>query len=320
MAIDVTPLYQPLQVKNKTLRNRIIMPPMVQLRHITSPEGMEWYRERAQGVSLVIVEATSVNRFGKDLSVQTLKPLVDAVHDAGALIAVQLFPVTFDFPRTEPLPSPNDFTLGDIATVVQGFQTATEMCAEAGFDGIEPHGAHNYPINQFFSPEQNTRTDAYGGSIENRMRFALSIVRTVRQVAEKHDMLVLYRHTPVGHGYDIPESLELAKALIREGVDILDISPASADAPADRAAPFKNLGVPVIAVNMLDEIDRALEVFAEDRADLIAIGRGLIADPEWPIKVKEGRFDDIVKCMKCDEGCFGNLKTGEPVACVEWRP
>lgn len=320
MAIDVTPMFQPLQVKNKTLRNRLIMPPMVQLRHITSPEGISWYRERAQGVALVIVEATSVNRFGKDLTIQTLKLLVDAVHEAGALIAIQLFPVTFDFPRTEPLPSPNDFTLDDIATVIRGFQTATQMCAEAGFDGVEPHGAHNYPINQFFSPEENTRTDAYGGSRENRMRFALSIVRSVRHVIEKNDMLQLYRHTPVGKGYGISESLEFAKALIREGVDMLDISPASADAPADRAAPFKNLGVPVIAVNELDEIDRALEVFSENRADLIAIGRGLIADPEWPLKVQAGRFDDIVQCMKCDEGCFGNLKLGEPVACIEWKP
>ena len=95
-------------------------------------------------------------------------------------------------------------------------------------------------------------------------------------------------------------------------------TPASGDEPADRAAPFKDLGAPVIAVNELDEIYRALEVFSENRADLIAIGHGLIADPEWPIKVRENRFDDIVTCMKCDEGCFGNLKLGEPVACVEW--
>ena len=318
MATDVTPMFQPLQVKNKTLRNRLVMPPMVQLRHITSPGGMAWYRERAQGVALVIVEATSVNRFGKDLTIQTLKPLVDAVHEAGALIAIQLFPVSFDFPRTEPLPSPNDFTLDDIATVIRDYQMATEMCGEAGFDGVEPHGAHNYPINQFFSPEQNTRTDAYGGSLENRMRFARSIVGSVRHITNKNDMLQLYRHTPVGKGYGIAESLELAKALIGEGVDILDISPASADAPADRAAPFKNLGVPIIAVNELDELDRALEVFLENRADLIAIGRGLIADPEWPLKVQEGRFDDIVQCTRCDEGCFGNLKLGEPVECIEW--
>lgn len=319
MNIDVSPLFQPLNVKNKTLRNRIIMPPMVQLRPITSAESIEWYRERAQGVSLVIVEATAVNRFGNGLTVQTLKPLVDAVHEAGSLIAIQLFPVTFDFPRTEPLPTPSDFTLDDIAEIIRNFQTATEICAEAGFDGVEPHGAHNYPINQFFSPEQNTRIDAYGGSLENRMRFALSIVSTVRHITEKYGMLQLYRHTPVGKGYGISESIEFAKALIKKGVDMLDISPASADAPADRAAPFKNLGVPVIAVNELDDIYRALEVFSEDRADLIAIGRGLIADPEWPIKIKEKRFDDIVTCMKCDEGCFGNLKLGEPVACIEWH-
>ncbi|MBT3605613.1 MAG: hypothetical protein HN521_21330 [Candidatus Latescibacteria bacterium] len=75
-----------------------------------------------------------------------------------------------------------DFTLDDIAKIIRNFQTATEMCAEAGFDGVEPQGAHNYPINQFFSPERNTRIDAYGGSFANHMRFALPIVSSVRHI------------------------------------------------------------------------------------------------------------------------------------------
>lgn len=312
--INVTPLFTPLTIKTKTLRNRIVMPPMVQLRHITSPEGIAWYAERARGgAALIIVEATGVPRFGDDLTVETLKPLVDAVHEAGALIAVQLFPVRFGRVVT-----PAKVSDEEMVQIFDQYHTATEICAAAGFDGVEPHGAHGYLINRFFSPVQNTREDDWNGSLANRMRFALRIVDAVQPVCEANDMLLLYRHTPVGKGYGIEESLVLAKALVAAGVDVLDLSPSSVDAPGDRAAPFMDLGVPCIAVNGLDDIDRALEVLNEDRADLIAIARGLIADPAWPNKVQAGRFDDIVKCIKCDVKCFGNLRKRIPVECTQW--
>ena len=107
------------------------------------------------------------------------------------------------------------------------------------------------------------------------------------------------------------------EALIRAGVDILDLSPSSAERPGDRAAPFVGLGAPVIAVNNLDIVERALEVLNEKRADLVAVGRGLIADADWPIKVKEGRLGDIVACTKCDE-CYADLRKGGPVGCIQW--
>jgi 2,4-dienoyl-CoA reductase-like NADH-dependent reductase (Old Yellow Enzyme family) len=149
------------------------------------------------------------------------------------------------------------------------------------------------------------------------MRLALRIVEAVRPAC-KSGMLLLYRHTPVGEGYGVEESLVLAEELVKAGVDILDISPASDEDPGDRAAPFKAMGVPVIAVNDLDVVERALEVLNEGRADLAAVGRGLIADPDWPTKVKEGRLDEIMKCSKCNERCFGNLRQGVPIACAEW--
>ena len=106
--------------------------------------------------------------------------------------------------------------------------------------------------------------------------------------------------------------------LVDAGIDVLDISPASSEGPADMAAPFRGLGVPVIAVNDMDVVERALEALNRERADLIAVGRGLIADPQWPAKIRQGRFDDIVKCVKCDEKCFGNLAEGIPIACTQW--
>ena len=316
--IDVSPLFEPLTVRGKSLRSRVVLPPMVQLRNITSADGIEWYRARAAGgVGLVIVEATAVNRFGTELLADNLRPLVDAIHEGGALAAIQLFPVTFDFPRTEAPPAPADLSIDDIAGIVDDYQRAAAICADAGFDGVEPHGAHGYLLNQFFSPGQNARTDLYGGPQANRERFALQIIQVLRPLRED-GLLLLYRHTPVGSGYGIDDSRIFLGHLVQAGVDILDISPASDAAPGDRAAPFTGLGVPVIAVNHMDEVDRAVEVLDEARADLIAIGRGLIADPQWPRKVREGRFDEIIHCERCNEGCFGHLKKGIPVVCVEW--
>jgi len=312
MTPDPSPLFQPLTIAGQALRNRIVMPPMVTVRRITSQDGIEWYGERARGgAGLVIVEATAVNGFGSDLTPATLKPLVDAIHDRGALAAIQLFPVSLG--RSV---SPAGVSRHEIEEIISLYSTAAEVCAQAGFDGVEPHGAHGYLINQFFSPVQNQRTDEFGGEIEDRMRFALSIVDATRRAAGH--MMLLYRHTPVGEGYGIQESLVLADELVKAGVHVLDISPASADAPGDRAAPFKRLGVPVIAVNELDEVERALEVLDQDRADLVAVGRGLIADPEWPAKVRDGRFDDIVKCIRCNEMCYGNLSKRIPIACTQW--
>jgi len=312
--MDVSPLFRPLVVRNKTLRNRVVMPPMVVLRGLTTPEGIEWYGQHARGgVGLAIVEATAVNRFGTELTAENMKPLVDAIHEGGALAAIQLFPETRGAAS-----APAELSTGQIEEMVRDYRLATELCAGAGFDGVEPHGAHGFLLNQFFSPVQNLRADEYGGSLNDRMRLALEIVKTVRPVCDSNDLLLLYRHTPVGQGYGIKESLVLGQHLVAAGVDILDISPASVEQPGDRAAPFKSLGVPVIAVNQLDRVERAIEVLNEQRADLVAIGRGLIADPNWPVKIKSGRFDDIIQCTYCDVKCFGNLDKGIPVECTQW--
>jgi 2,4-dienoyl-CoA reductase-like NADH-dependent reductase (Old Yellow Enzyme family) len=320
---DAMPLFVPLQVGrrnlfHKTLRNRIVMPPMVVNRGLATPEGREWYGRRARGgVGLVIVEATNVISLGdagtrSTLTAENLRPLAAAIHTGGALAAIQLFPG-----RRGQAVSPAELADEEIQQLIARYRTAAQVCAEAGFDGVEPHGAHGFLLNQFFSPVKNARTDAYGGTLDGRMRLALDIVTAIRPIADQAGMLILYRHTPVGPGYGIDESLALVEALVEAGVDILDISPASDVAPGDRAAPFVDLGVPVIAVNQLDRLERALEVLRERRATLVAVGRGLIADPDWPIKVREGRLGEIVTCTDCDE-CFADLRRGEPVGCTQW--
>jgi len=313
MTTDTSLLFQPLQIKGKRLRNRIVMPPMVVKRDLAGPDAQTWYGARASGgVGLVIVEATQVGLFGDTLTAGNLRPLVDAIHAGGAVAAIQLYPHTPGLGA-----SPGELTAAEIEALVDAYRAAAETCTGAGFDGIEPHGAHGYLLNQFFSPERNGRADAYGAAtLENRMRLALRIVEAVRPVVERAEMLLFYRHTPVGPGYGVEESLVLAKALAAAGVDVLDLSPSSIDAPGDRAAPFVPLGVPVIAVGELDRVERAVEVLREGRASLVAVGRGLIADPEWANKVREGRADGIVECIYCDQ-CHEDLRAGVPVGCSQ---
>jgi 2,4-dienoyl-CoA reductase-like NADH-dependent reductase (Old Yellow Enzyme family) len=312
MTVDCSPLFAPLTVRGQTLRNRLVLPPMVVLRELTTPEGIAWYGQHARGgVGLVIVEATDTLDFRGHLTAENLRPLVEAIHAGGALAAIQLFPGARGQSTT-----PADLAAEEVQSLLADYARATTICRQAGFDGVEPHGAHGYLLNQFFSPVQNQRGDGYGGSLAGRMRLATEIARVTREALGAEGLL-LYRHSPVGQGYGIAESLELTAALVAAGVDILDLSPSSVSAPGDHAAPFRIHGVPVIAVNGLDEPERAVEALTAGRADLIAIGRGLIADAEWPNKVRAGRMADIVRCIRCDQ-CHADLSAGVPVTCSQW--
>jgi len=318
MPLDVSPLFEPLHVKGHVFPNRVVMPPMATNRGVASPDGLDWYAEHAAGgVGLVIVEAVPVGRFGRDLSVESLSRLAHVVHAHGVPVVMQLFPMTdrrpFDWDA-----KPADLHPPQIRELLLDFETASRICAEAGFDGVEPHGAHGFLLNRFFSPKDNQRTDKFGGSPANRMRLGLEVAKAARRGVGE-DRLLLYRHTPAQEGsYDLDESLRFAERLVKAGVDILDISPSSVKAPADLAAPFRQFGVPVIGVGLLDEVERALDALTQRRADLVAVGRGLIADPLWPRKVREGRLSEIVKCVRCDEKCYGNLNKGLPIECTQW--
>lgn len=309
-------LFEPLEVKGRRLKNRIVVPPMATNRDIVGDDGIEWYRRLAEGgAALVIVEGTPVSRFGEDLTEEGLRRLAEAIHEGGALAAIQLFMDGRARGR-----GPSDLSREEIAEFVRLFREAAAICAKSGFDAVEPHGAHGFLLNQFFSPLKNRREDEYGGDLEGRGRLGAEIVKAIRE--EVGDaLLLLYRHTPVEEGgYTLEESLDFARRLVEAGLDILDLSPSSARRPGDLAEPFKRaLAVPVITVGQLDVHERAVEALREGRADLVAIGRGLIADPYWPKKTEEGRLDDILRCKRCNEGCFGNLRRGLPVECAQWR-
>ncbi|MHC4562796.1 MAG: oxidoreductase [Planctomycetota bacterium] len=306
-------LFSPLSIGSLELRNRVVVPPMVQLRSITSADGLGWYRRLAGGgAGLVIVEATGVPRFGDDLTVESLRPLVEAVHGEGAAIAIQLFPILFGTDADV-----NDLSAEQIDGIVAQYGRAAEICRDAGFDGIEPHGAHGFLINRFFMPDQNQRNDDYGGSLENRCRLGVQIVERIRQ-AVGDGLLIVYRHTPVGEQYGVDDSLELARRLVAAGLDVLDVSPAMAENVADLAAPFAEaLDVPVIAVNGMDDPTAACGAIRDGLCSLVAVGRQMIADARWPDKVRTGRDDEILACTECN-GCFDDLEAGQPVTCNLW--
>lgn len=261
---------------------------------------------------MVIVEATGVTRFGHELGGDNLRPLVDVIHSEGAAAAIQLFA---DLPRE--VSGPDELSADEIRVVIEAFGNAAKICAAAGFDAVEVHGAHGFLLNKFFMPDQNHRTDAYGGSTEDRCRLGVEIVRRIHtDVADS--LLILYRHTPEGEAYSIADSLDLAGRLEKAGLNVFHVSPARKESAADLARPFKEcLNIAVIAVGGMEEPEAAVQALREERCDLVAIGKQMIADAQWPNKVREDRQEEVLECTQCGL-CFTDLSEHRPVKCVLW--
>jgi 2,4-dienoyl-CoA reductase-like NADH-dependent reductase (Old Yellow Enzyme family) len=174
---------------------------------------------------------------------------------------------------------------------------AAERAIKAGFDGVEIHGAHGFLLNQFFSPISNRRTDEYGGSLENRMRFPLEVVRKVREIVGGR--LLLYR---IGSddldpkGTQIEDSKRFASLLVSQGVNIIDVSGGLCGSRPQQlegkqgyfvaqAEEIKNVvNVPVIGVGGITDVKFANSLMSEGRIDVVAVGRRLLEDPNWPEK------------------------------------
>lgn len=315
MAIqDLARLFEPITIKGKEFKNRIVMPPMVTYLKIGTDECTDWYGRHAQGgPALVALGATSVLRFGDELTPDSLRPVVEAIHEGGAYAGIQLFPCAFGEPVHPP-----DLTAKQLAEMIEHYVRAATICQRSGFDWLEPHGAHDYLLNQFFSPVHNQRTDQYGQDMAGRMRLSLAIVRAMRGACDDQT-IIAWRHSPVKEGYGMAESLVFAEELVRAGVDVLSISPATAEGPGDHSAPFMSVGVPVLAAHELGTPQRALEVLVNNRAHLVGVGRQLIADPDWTRKLQEGRTEEIVECKKCNAKCYGHIKKKIPIECAQWE-
>ncbi len=256
-------LFEPIKIQNVEFRNRIIMPSMETCFGMENGEVSErliaYYRERAKGgAGWIIVENTYVDRSGRsrkyqlgvdqDEKIPGLKKLVDAVHAYGAKISLQIChtgrQTKSQWGGVQPIaPSPIPCTLNDekprsieikeIAGIIEWFGKAAFRAKEAGFDGVEIHGAHGYLIHQFLSPLSNRRTDSYGGTLANRMRMALEVLDEVRKRVGR-EFLVGYRMSASDYmegGLRIEETLEVGRRLEGKGLDVLHVSGGMAGVP-----------------------------------------------------------------------------------------
>lgn len=324
---DFPLLLGPVEIAGLSLANRVVMPPMVTAMQVGSEQHQAWYAARARGgVGLIIMEAIWAQRLCEDEFCERLEPTVAGIREYGVPVVIQLFQPGATPEGEQFAPSETDdaraATEAELAAIPARFAEAAARCRELGFAGVEPHGAHGFFLNQAFSPLRNRRDDRYGGSLERRMTLALEIVAAIRREVGP-DFVIFYRHTAVEPGgYSLEDSVAFLGRLLEAGVNVLDISPSSSNAPqadhCDLAGPVRDaLGAPVIAVGGMENPPRAEAALQAGKCDLCAVGRQLIADADWPRKVREGRLDDIIECVKCNEKCYGNLRRSVPIGCIE---
>jgi 2,4-dienoyl-CoA reductase-like NADH-dependent reductase (Old Yellow Enzyme family)/thioredoxin reductase len=286
----------------------------------------------------------------KDELISGLKELTEAVHRHGAKIAIQLYHagrqttskvtgMSIVAPSSIPCPveqeMPKELSVDEIKELIEAFGQAARRAKEAGFDAVEIHGAHGYLLNQFLSPYSNKRTDEYGGIFENRMRFPLEVVKKVREEVGT-DFPVIYRMSAeeyVKGGLTIEDTKIFAQKLVEAGIDALHISGGVYESAAmiiqpaaipqgcfvENAAAIKkaiNSKVPVIVVGRIKDPVMAEQIIQEGKADLVSMGRALLADPELPKKISEGKTQEIRKCIGCNRGCIDRLFQDVDIACA----
>ncbi|MDO8673418.1 MAG: NADH:flavin oxidoreductase [Dehalococcoidia bacterium] len=331
-------LFEPLEIKGLKLKNRIVMAPMATNFGLRSERAITYYTERAKGgVGLVIAQGTPISIFQSQSFLAGVAKLVDAIHAAGAKAAIQLWWGN-ELPSGEAVaPSATgnmrEITREEIADTVQRYAFAAGKAKEAGFDAVNIHGAHQYFLHQFFSPRTNQRTDEYGGSLDRRMRFAVDIVAATR-AAVGDDYPIMYRHSAreyFANGITIEHTKEFAVALEKAGVDIIDVSVGRGPGKIDLISPRKNQPLAthadlaaavkgvvkkarVVAVGRMNTGEVTERVLQEGKADLIAVGRQLIADPYWARKVREGCEAEIVVCTACNK-CNKTFEKQIALAC-----
>ncbi len=361
---DLSPLFQPFRIRGMELKNRIVMAPMVT--NYATQDGavtqrlIDYLVARAWGgVGLITAEATYVRADGRGFSYQLgihrddlvpgLRQLTQLVHEGHAKISVQLFhagrqtgrritgmqPVA-PSPLADPSSGelPRELSVQEIHEIEDSFVQAALRAKDAGFDAVEVHGAHGYLIAEFLSPFSNRRTDEYGGNPEGWSRFAVEIVRKIRQ-AVGDSFPILFRISAdeyVPGGLTLSETRALARMVQDAGADCISVSAGNYASPGlitvppmetDRAlfVPLAKgikevVSVPVIAVGRLHSPSIASQVISQGQADLIALGRALLTDPGWVEKAQRGEVDEIKPCISCNEACINYLLQDMPISCL----
>jgi len=336
---NLVALFTPINIKGLEIKNRIVMAPLQLSLGFRSQRARAFYLERARGgVGAIILPATAVDILASDEAwgksgalasfLQGLSSLVADIHGAGAKIGIQLwhgfhFPagltgVQGEFIAPSTTGDARELKASEIKIIISKFAAAAANAKEAGLDFVDIHGAHAYLLHRFFSPLDNRRSDKYGGSVEKRMTFALECVKAVRKaVGEAYPVFWrLSAEEGVVGGITLEQSIKLAQALKKAGVDVIDVSygriprqimPSKREPMGtyiSQAEAIKNaVKIPVIAVGRINSPQLADAIIAQDKADFVALGRQLITEPYWPKKAQEGRTGDIVLCDSCNKRC-----------------
>lgn len=281
-----------------------------------------------------------------------LGELAENIHDYGAKVAVQFMPGAGRHVRLEilkyagavaasPLPAfwdpsvtARELTTEEAERLTHAFQFSAEVVRGAGIDAIEINAHGGYIVDGFLTGLWNKRTDKYGGDLEGRLTFLLEIIESIRKGAGV-DFPIIVKY-PLTHylegGRQVEEGLEIARRLEAIGIDALDIDagcydetyywflPTTYQPPGctvDLAEKVKRVvNIPIITVGRLQYPDFAERVLQDGKADFIALARGLLADPEWANKVKEGRLEDVRPCLGDHEGCIGRFYAGMSISCT----
>lgn len=337
--------------KGVTLKNRVVMAPMTTWSsnddYTISDEEVKYYKRRVNGVGLVITGCTHVqpngigftNEFASydDKFIPSLRKLAEAAKSGGAPAILQIFHggnkalpaltpdgevVSSSALATEasdfaPSVLPRELSHDEILEVIHAFGETTRRAIEAGFDGVEIHGAHGFLLQNFFSPFFNRREDEWGGSLENRLRFPLAVVQEIKNVIKKHTtkpFILGYRISPDEHqagGLRMKDTYELINRLIEANVDYVHASLANAlsskpvDSQNDKTyleliVDHVNGRVPVLAAGSMvtaDDVKMALD----KGLSLAAIGHTLIMNPDWVEKVQNGKEAEIVTALKASK-------------------
>lgn len=285
-----------------------------------------------------------------DKAIPGLKKLVDVAHKYNTKIGIQLYhagrqtsskvtgtpPVA---PSILPDPTINELPVAldeaGIRRLVRAYGKSAFRAKKSGFDFVEIHGAHGYLITQFLSPYSNKRKDRYGGSLQKRMTFLLEVFAEVRKNVGKNFPIVvrLSGEEMVPDGITIADTVKISRKLEEVGADAVHISAgnyasytrgymippmAMKDGPLVHLAATvrKNVGIPVIAVGKIRTPEMASTIIKKKQADFIGLGRTLLADPDWPNKVRSRKTDQINRCIACNQGCIGRLFEQKDVWCT----
>jgi 2,4-dienoyl-CoA reductase-like NADH-dependent reductase (Old Yellow Enzyme family) len=360
-------LFTPARIGPAEIKNRIVMPPMTtrtaDAEGFVTEDTIAYYLARVRGgVGLITLEMASPEKCGRhrrhevgiydDRFLPGLTRLVEEIHRGGAKASIQLghggghtradicgetpiAPSAIAHPVYETTFEtivPQEMTKARIGETIAAHVAAALRAKKAGFDCVEIHAAHGYLISQFHAPFENRRTDEYGGSLENRARFGLEILRAVK--AALRDRGVVYRLSVEDFfrgGLTFEEGRQIAIWAAQSGADALHISaghyrslPSAQivlppmDYPDGTFLGFaaevkRKVGVPVIAVGRLGDPALAESAVASGKADFIALGRALVADPEWAAKVRRG--EPVRRCLACNT-CINEMRGGARIGCV----